>query len=466
MKMRKRATFGLFVLGCLSPAYASIPKPGAWVPVRWPWPDAKSLELLAGTPVNCLLLGTWPAELVAAASDRGMVTLAVIPPDADPAAATKTAIGAKVTGIVLEGDFPVDSAAAVRTAAGEAPVIEMTARSRLVLGGKGTVLATYQGVWPGISAQEDGGHKAGPTGSTWIDTNTGFIRAVRAWGPAALWLGNQPPPQTIVTGARYLQVIADAAISGARWVVAFDSDFASRLSQRDAGALSDWQRMSALLGYFEKHAEWREMRETGMLAVVQDTAKSGLISGGILDMIAVKHTPVRPVPPQRLNAAALAGATMAVNVDVEAITAEQKELLRNFTRSGGTLLTAPPGWRGDSKSSDITLEKKELERLNDIFRDVNNMIGRRNLGVRLFNVSSMLSNLVATPDGKTVILQLVNYADYPVEDVTVHFMGKFRRAVLMTPDGVEKPLDIYPTEEGGGVDLAKVAVCATVRLEQ
>ena len=157
---------------------------------------------------------------------------------------------------------------------------------------------------------------------------------------------------------------------------------------------------------------------------------------------------------------------MAVNVDVEATTPEQKQVLRNFTRSGGTLLTAPPGWRGENNSPGITLEKKELERLNDIFRDVNNMIGRRNLGVRLFNVSSMLSNLVASPDGKTVILHLVNYADYPVEDVTVHFMGKFQRAVLMTPDGVEKPLEIYSTEEGGGVDLAKVAVCATVRLEQ
>ena len=36
----------------------------------------------------------------------------------------------------------------------------------------------------------------------------------------------------------------------------------------------------------------------------------------------------------------------------------------------------------------------------------------------------------------------------------------------MTPDGAEKKLEIYTTEEGGGVDLDSVAVCATVRLEQ
>jgi hypothetical protein len=172
------------------------------------------------------------------------------------------------------------------------------------------------------------------------------------------------------------------------------------------------------------------------------------------------------VPPQQLTPASLEGATMAVNVDAEATTAQEKEILRGFTRGGGTLLTAPPGGATESHGDSITLETKELERLNDLWRDVNNMIGRRNLGVRLFNVSSMLSNLIGTPEDKVVVLHLVNYADYPVEDVTVHFMGKFSRAALLTPDGAEKRLDIYSTEEGGGVDLAKVGVCATVRLEQ
>jgi len=50
-------------------------------------------------------------------------------------------------------------------------------------------------------------------------------------------------------------------------------------------------------------------------------------------MIAVKHTPVRPIPRQRLSAEALAGATMAVNVDGAALTPEQKETLRAFTRA-------------------------------------------------------------------------------------------------------------------------------------
>jgi hypothetical protein len=92
-------------------------------------------------------------------------------------------------------------------------------------------------------------------------------------------------------------------------------------------------------------------------------------------------------------------------------------------------------------------------------------VGRRNLGVRLFNVSSMLSNLTASPDGKQVVLHLVNYSSYPVENITVHVLGKFSHARLITPDGAEKDLPTYAVEEGTGVDVPRVAVCAALRLD-
>jgi hypothetical protein len=271
----------------------------------------------------------------------------------------------------------------------------------------------------------------------------------------------------VVAASRYLEAIADAEASGARWVVALDEDFTARLGQSEPRAVEAWRRMLALLGYFEGHPEWRAMREYGQLAVVQDLAKGGLVSGGILDMLAVKHTPVRPIAPQRLNAAALKDATMAVNVDSGALTPEETETLRAFTRGGGTLLTGPPGWKDQKPAGDrITLDKAELERLDDIWRDVNSMVGRRNLGVRLFNVSSMLSNMLVSEDGQTAILHLVNYSDYPVENVTAHFPTEYKRATLLTPDGAEKALEIYKTEEGWGADIDRIAVCATVRLEQ
>jgi len=444
------------------------PTPQAWVPMRWPWQSTRSLDLLAGTPINCLLLEADSPELVAAASKRDLVTLARIAPGGDTVAAARAALGHGVAGIALEGSFDEGVVAAVRAEAGSRPVIEIAARSRLRLGSAAPVLATWQGVWPGIPA-EDHGHSrmAGPSASAWIDTNTGFIRAVRAWGGSAVWIANTPPAGEVVTAERYLDAIADAAISGGRWVVALDRDFAARLAAGDEKARHDWQRMAALLAYFERHPEWRAMREAGKLAVVQDPAKGGLLSGGILDMMAAKHTPVTPVPPERLTPQTLSGASVAVNVDQGALTPPEETVLRDFAHSGGTVLTSPAGFQDERPPGDsITLSKAELERFNDIWRDVNSLVGRQNLGVRLFNVSSMLSNVLASADSKTEIVHLVNYSDYPVDHVTVQFLGNYRRATLLTPEGEEKPLEVYSAEEASAVDIDKVVVCATLKLEQ
>jgi hypothetical protein len=257
--------------------------------------------LLADSPINCLLLKTYSTDFVAAAQKRGLVTLAVILPGTDAIAAARRALAANVTGILLEGSFPEGTAAAVQQAVRSDPVIQLTARSRLPLGSNAAIIGTYQAVWPGIAIEENGATKGGPTGTIWIDTNTGFIRAVRAWGDATLWIAADPPPKTIITGERYLQVIADAAVSGARWVLALDDDFAARLNNRQPAAMRDWRRITDLLLYFERHPEWRQMAEYGKLAVVQDPAHGGLLTGGVLDMLAAKHMPARPIPRQFLT---------------------------------------------------------------------------------------------------------------------------------------------------------------------
>jgi len=172
------------------------------------------------------------------------------------------------------------------------------------------------------------------------------------------------------------------------------------------------------------------------------------------------------VPPQRLTPESLAGSTLAVDVDAGALTAPEEAVLRDFAHSGGTVLTSPAGFKDERPPGDsITLSKAELDRFNDIWRDVNSLVGRQNLGVRLFNVSTMLSNALVSADGKTEIVHLLNYSDYPVENVTVQFLGGYRRATLLTPDGAEKSLQVYAADEGSGVDIDKVAVCATLRLE-
>src|SRR5213593_536954 len=81
--------------------------PADWVPARWNWTDPATLDLLQGTPVNCLLVKWNPAEARAIsafatrAGEMRITTLAVIGPAGDPADAARQAMRANVTGIVL-----------------------------------------------------------------------------------------------------------------------------------------------------------------------------------------------------------------------------------------------------------------------------------------------------------------------------------------------------------------------------
>jgi len=437
------------------------------VPARWHSSDPKSLELVARTPVNCLLVEQrdWSAAFAKRAADRGIATLGVVRPAPDAVEQARQAVSLGLSGVVLEGDFDPK----VRTTLADSKIItvELPTRSRMRLGDQTTpVIGTYQGVWPGIQIDAGGEAKSAPSGAPWIDTNTGFLRFVRAYTTKPVWIANTPPARTVIPVQRYLQAIADAEIAGAHWVLALDDDFNRRLLQGDAKALGEWTRIGAELKFYQSHKDWRALRPHSDLALVEDVASGALLSGGVLDMIAVKHTPVRPVPNPKLSTEAMKDATLAVDVDPSSLDAAQKEVLKSFTRGGGTLLSGPPGWKFPTpKDGEITLGKDDFAKLDEIWKEVNGMTGRKNLGARLFNVSSMLSNLLESADGKQLILHLVNYTDFPIDSITAHVLGTFKHARLLAPDGTSKDLPVYAVEEGTGVDIDKVDVVATVILD-
>ena len=155
--------------------------------------------------------------------------------------------------------------------------------------------------------------------------------------------------------------------------IALDDDLARRLHEGDKAALQVWGRITRQLQFYEAHRDWRAFRPYGKLAVIQGVKDGALLSGGILDMIGARHTPVRAVPPDRLRPETLAGASMAVDVDAASLTPEQREVLKAFTRAGGTLLTGPADWKESAapETDQITLDDKETKRLDDIWHDIN-----------------------------------------------------------------------------------------------
>lgn len=448
----------------------------AWVPARWPSADPATLQLLDATPVNCLLQEQrhWSLDFSKAARARNVAVLGIIRPAA-PLEAIRTAKEQLLAGIVLEGDFAPDALRTARAAAttAELAIVELPSRRGIEFNSGAPILGTSQGIWPRIHPEDekDKAH-AMPSGGPWIDTNTGFLRYAAAMHRGAFWMAVTPPPTKpaeIVTVERYLMAIGDAAMVGARWVVALDDDFYARLMKRESTAVRDWKLIAAHLAFYEAHAETRALPTYGQMAVIQDASTGALLSGSVLDMIAVKHAPIRPIPGQRLSLENLAKATMAVNLDPASLTPQQKDVLAAFTRSGGTVLNGPPGWKMPATSKNgLTVDDADVKKLEEIWREMNGMINRRNLGVRLFNVSSMLSYLQSSTDGKRAVLQLVNYSGYPVENVTAHVLGKFRKVRIYTPDGKDKVLEPYDIEEGvaTGMDIDTMPTLAILVLEQ
>jgi hypothetical protein len=441
-----------------------------WVPMRWTPADAASLNLLDGTPVNCLLLESprWSPDLLAAAHKRNLAVLGIVRPGDDAQDRVRKAAEVHLDGVVLEGDFPADQRTRLRSFLSDSKlaIVDLPSRANMRFDER-PVVGTYQGVWPGVAAEDDGKAKAAPSGAPWINTNGGFLRFVRANAPdATIWLGNLPPADTIITPERYMQAICDASIIGARWIVALDDDLWKRLTAREANAVRDWKKIAGQLAWFESHKEWRTMQPLSELALVQDIDSGALYSGGVLDMIAVKHTPVRPVPTHKLSPASMEGVKMAVNVDPTGLSEAQKSELQAFRRQGGSTLSGPATWKFPPVTKDhLTLSDEDVKMLDDIWKEMNSMTGRRNLGARLFNVSSMLSNLVESTDGKHAALHLVNYSGYPVENVTVHMLGKYKSATLVAPGAEPRKLQLYDNEEGSGVDIDAIGVTATLLLE-
>jgi hypothetical protein len=234
-----------------------------WVPARWASNDPKTLELVAGTPVNCLLVerNLWSPAFSDEAAARSIVILGIVQQAADPAETARQAIQAKLAGIVVEGDVDTVTFRKLAGALADAKkiAIQFPPRAAMRFDTAAPVLGTGQGVWPGIRVEA----KAAPTGGPWIDTNSGFLRFARAAVDVPIWIANRPPEKTVLPVARYLQAISDAATVGARWVIALDEPFNARLFAREPKALADWKRICVQLRFFEGHKDWRELKPYG-----------------------------------------------------------------------------------------------------------------------------------------------------------------------------------------------------------
>ena len=161
------------------------------------------------------------------------------------------------------------------------------------------------------------------------------MRAVRAWGERPCGSANRPPAHTVIpqcalpAGDRRRRHLGRPLGGGVRSrLCGAPARARGRCDRRAGGAcrscwpISKATRNGAPCGNTDS---WRSCRTR---------PRAASSPGGILDMIAVKHTPVRAVPRQHLTEEALAGATMAVDVDADSLTPSQKDVLKQVCAFG------------------------------------------------------------------------------------------------------------------------------------
>ncbi len=305
------------------PAVLRAGSPDAWVPVRWDggplevahrtkdkaladpavreaisrWYEPATLDLLSGTPINCLLVtlsaGADPEierrqhqlvkEYARVARERGFAVLGLVYPGADPATIAAAADNARLDGLVLEGEFPGGAAYAEKLektlrANKSAAVLIPVASSPALHRKAAWPVRAVQGTPPGSAKVDNDTATASASGGQWIDSNLWLVRSYRLgpdWRP--VWVSQRPAGDS---PHAYLRSVADAAAAGGRWIVTLDDGLRAGLFRKEDGALAVWRNVSSVLRFYEDHADWRSFAPFGKLAIIPYSTGPNTGGGG------------------------------------------------------------------------------------------------------------------------------------------------------------------------------------------
>jgi hypothetical protein len=425
--------------------------------MRWPATQldrdqAVALKALHGASVNCLLI-PWNA-----AAEK--------PQQVEAFASQAHAIGLAAFALLSPGMDPAGQAAAVRKV-GLDGIVELGERQSAPV-----IIAA--GLAPRVRAMSEDTATATPTSEPWIDSNTWLVRALRAGDGRPVWIDfTLDSPAT----EDYLRAFADAAVAGGRWVFSPTATLLSDLSRKKPQAQAAWDRIAAWLRFFEDHSEWRGYSPSGPLGIVYEPAGDNVeIVSEILNLVARRRIPYRVILRASLRPEALAGLRAVVAAGLAAPAASEIKLLKDYVMEGGLLIGGPawapaPAGAGDyfaqesGKGRTVTFRDDPPDP-DDLARGLPSLIGRNNLGIRLFNGPSVLCFISSDAPGVRMLVQLINYASAPSQAVTVRVSGDWRTAKLYVPDS--QPVAIPLESSAGSVQatLPSIPVYAALLLEK
>jgi hypothetical protein len=480
---------------------------GRWIPARWEggpmeaarrandqrfvednslrrvisgWYAPSTLDLLSGTPINCLLvtfsaglatdLEAHQQELVKRygelARQRRISVLGLVYPGGDAAKIATAAVDTGLDGLVLDGEFAAGFMAQLEAGlhahSSGALVVQIASNASSVRIAAPLVLV--KGVAPSVRNLSDSGVRAGASAEPWIESNISLVRSFRlggAWRP--VWVDAKTESGS---PEDYVRSVADAAIAGARWVISIDDNLRKQLFTKHPGALAAWNRMSEYLRFGEDHAEWRQFVPYGKVAIVLD--RNSQNTHEYLNLTTRRQVPYRLIDRARLSAETLVGVSAVLAAQMAPATAAERKILCNFAESGGVVV-AGASWGDAPKGepyNEVPLGKGRVVVYPDqppdpetVARDLKDLLEPEQIGFSVFNIPSGITYVSASSSGKPTLIQFLNYADRPNGRVTVRLNGSFKTSRLYTPEGGPVTLAVRPA----GHDRVEIFIADPIR---
>ena len=442
------------------------------------WHDPAALDILKGSPVDCIVIswaGGLPedaaqqktaAALIVEARHRGIAIVGWVDGHADPAAAIASAKSAGLDAVGIEGftgkaDFPV-------IAWGEGAKAPWDAPSPL--------LAVTGNLWPGVrvttpAAGAAADVESGPTAVPWLDSNGWCVQLARARVNKPVWMLFDPPGKGAVIPAQaYTLAVCDTEAAGGRWVISLDDNLRAGLGAGNAAAQASWQEVTSATAFFARHRAWRDFRSLGLVGVISDfTGAHYDLSAEILNLMARRDLLFRVLWRSRAIAEPFTGLKALVYADEVPPEPALRQKMLDFAGQGG-LLVAGPKWGSEGKplsgaaahsrfdvrsvgKGRLAVAKEDLLDPFEIAGDVNLLVGYANNLVKYYNSSSSgCSHYTVSPDGKSALLQGLNFGTSRQGGVRTVWLRDKHRGARLWSIGSESavPMQAFPAEDFPG----------------
>jgi hypothetical protein len=455
------------------------------------WADPSSLELLKGSPVNCLVV-EWAAgavedqeqqialkELIREGKQRGLSFVGHISAKENLLAIVASGRAAGLDAVIIEKSD---------TARLDLPVIFEFANDAMEWNEATEIFCATGAVWPGVNLETMSGNtaKGGPTGILWVNSNGWFSLLSHQIASGKIpWLDSAPPASPkAVPALEYCRAIADSRMYGSRWIVSLDLQLRTALLNQDAEAEQTWAEIGQTLAFFETHADWEGYNPLAALAVVSDfVGQNAFFSGEVLNLLNRHQTQFLVADRLRMKAAPGTGLKGIIWMDDTEPDAAQRGWLLDFVRAGGVVIAskywgpeAVPSTKEDwlpeyviypVEEGRIVVATGGLPDSYQLANDAHLLIGRKNDFARLFNPETTNCYSSIRSDGRQQTVQVVNYGRRPVEYISLWVNAKAKSGMLVSPE-LKSPMSLqcFPSGNGTEFHLPTLRVNCAVEIER